>query len=369
MLYRLVLRPLLYALPPEPAHHLTMRLMRWLAASPVWCAVLRGLCAVRDPRLEVEAFGRRLGNPIGLAAGLDKNAEAYEAFGALGFGHVEVGTVTGEAQPGNPTPRLFRLPRDRALINRMGFNNRGSADAAARIAEGRAAARARHAALGVNIGKTKLVEPEQAAEDYALSAKRLGPLADYMVVNVSSPNTPGLRDLQAVSQLRPLLLRIQQQLTALDLPRSVPLLVKIAPDLADEDLDAVADLALELGLAGIIATNTTVSRSHLSTDPRTVEACGAGGLSGAPLKQRSLEVLRRLRARVGDRLLLVSVGGIENADDAWARIRAGASLVQIYTALIYEGPGLVRRIARGLVGHLDRAGLGSVGEAVGLDLR
>jgi len=365
MLYRLVLRPLLYAMAPETAHHLTMRLMRWLAASPLCCAVLRGLCAVRDPRLEIEAFGRRLDNPIGLAAGLDKNAEAYEAFSALGFGHVEVGTLTGEAQPGNPMPRLFRLPRDRALINRMGFNNRGSADAAARIAR----AGTRHATLGINIGKTKLVEPERATEDYVLSAERLGPLADYMVVNVSSPNTPGLRDLQAVSQLRPLLLRIQQQLAALGLPRSMPLLVKIAPDLADEDLDAVADLALELGLAGIIATNTTIGRSPLSTDAQTVEACGAGGLSGAPLKQRSLDVLRRLRARVGDRLMLVSVGGIENADDAWARIRAGASLVQIYTALIYEGPGLVRRIAKGLAGHLQRAGLGSVREAVGLDLR
>jgi dihydroorotate dehydrogenase len=365
MLYRLVLRPLLYAMPPETAHRLIMTLMRWTAASPLCCALLRALYAARDPRLEVEAFGRRLDNPIGLAAGLDKNAEAYEAFGALGFGHVEVGTLTGQAQPGNPLPRLFRLPLDRALINRMGFNNHGSADAAARIAP----AGARRTTLGINIGKTKLVAAEQAAEDYVLSAERLAPLADYMVVNVSSPNTPGLRDLQAVAQLRPLLQRIQQQLAALELPRPLPLLVKIAPDLADEDLDAVADLALELGLAGIIATNTTIGRTGLRTDAATVAAIGAGGLSGPPLKARSLQVLRRLRARVGDRLLLVSVGGVENADDAWARICAGASLVQLYTALIYAGPGLVRRITRGLAAHVEAAGLGSVRDAVGLDLR
>lgn len=365
MLYRLVLRPLLYALPPETAHHLIMGLMSAVARCRACCALLRGLCALSDESLRIDAFGRTLDNPIGLAAGLDKDAQAYEAFGALGFGFVEVGTLTAEPQPGNPPPRLFRLPRDRALINRMGFNNRGCADAAERIA----ARGARRTVLGINIGKTKRVEPPQAADDYAQSARRLGPLSDYVVVNVSSPNTPGLRDLQAVGQLRPLLQRIQHELGSLELPAAPPLLVKIAPDLADEDLDAVADLALELGLYGIIATNTTVSREGLDTDAARVAACGAGGLSGAPLKQRSLQVLRRLRARVGDRLVLVSVGGIENADDAWARIRAGATLVQLYTAVIYEGPGLVRRIARGLALRLRREGLTQLRDAVGLDLR
>ncbi|HEY8540169.1 MAG TPA: quinone-dependent dihydroorotate dehydrogenase [Steroidobacteraceae bacterium] len=361
MLYRFIVRPILFALPAETAHRLTIALLR--VFSPL-VRPLRSLLLPRDPALEVHALGLTFPTPVGLAAGLDKDAEAFETFGALGFGFVEVGTITAEAQPGNPKPRIFRLPADRALINRTGFNNRGAQAASNRIAS----ARRRRTILGINIGKTKVVPNEHAADDYSRSAQLLAPLADYIVVNVSSPNTPGLRQLQNVTELRALLVRVRDTLDAARPTPRVPLLVKIAPDLADEDIDAIADLALELGLDGIIATNTTIDRGDLSTPRATVEAYGDGGLSGAPLKARALEVLRRLRARVGSRVTLVAVGGIESVDDAWARICAGASLVQIYTALIYEGPLLPRRIALGLAARARAAGLSSVAAAVGSDV-
>ena len=352
MLYRALLRPLLFRLSAETAHRCVLGLLALLVRIPGAARALAIVFGAPDPILRVRAFGRELSSPIGLAAGLDKDAEAYEAFAALGFGCVEVGTVTAQAQDGNPRPRLFRLLRDRALINRMGFNNTG-ADAVARHL---AAHGARRAVLGINIGKTKLVPPEQAIDDYEQSARLLGPYADYFVINVSSPNTPGLRDLQAVERLGPLLSAMR---TALDLAsptRRVPLLVKIAPDLADADIDAVADLALALGLDGIVAVNTTLSRDALRTAPEDVERCGAGGVSGAPLKQRALLVLQRLRARSGGRLLLISVGGIETAADVFDRLRAGATLVQLYTALVYDGPGLPSRLNRELAARLRAAG-------------
>lgn len=314
-----------------------------------------------DPALVVNAFGLTFPTPVGLAAGLDKNAEAFEAFGAFGFGFVEVGTITAEAQPGNPRPRLFRLPKDRALINRMGFNNRGAQAAAAHIAR----VGPRRTLLGINIGKTKRVLNESAVDDYAISARMLSPFADYMVVNVSSPNTPGLRALQEVGELRKLLTRVRQTLDVAQPTRRIPLLLKIAPDLADDDIDAIADLALELAVDAIIATNTTITREGLKSAPQTVTACGAGGLSGAPLRMRSLDVLRRLRNRVGSKVTLIAVGGIENADDAWLRIRAGATLVQVYSALVYEGPLLARRIARGLAQRARAEGFASVAAAIG----
>lgn len=360
MLYRALIRPLLYLLDPEVAHNLTMGLLRGLSGLRFLLSPLaRG---ARDPALSVEALGLRFDNPVGLAAGLDKNAEAYESLSAIGFGFVEVGTLTGQAQPGNPRPRLFRLPQDRALINRMGFNNHGAADAAARILP----RGERAGVLGINIGKTKAVPAEQAGDDYAISTRALAPLADYLVVNVSSPNTPGLRDLQAVEQLRPLLTRVRAEADAAGCA-DVPLLVKIAPDLSDEDVDAVADLALDLGLSGIIATNTTIARTGLLTPAEEVTACGAGGLSGPVLKERSLAVLRRLRARVGDRLTLISVGGIDCADDVYDRLAAGASLIQVYTALIYDGPGLPARLCRGLRARMVREGLASVHDLIGRD--
>ena len=288
---------------------------------------------------------------MGLAAGFDKDGLGLNAWGALGFGYAEIGTVTALPQPGNPEPRLFRLPDDRGLLNRMGFNNDGAGALALRLA--------RHTPdvpIGVNIGKSKITPPEDAAEDYASSARLLGPLACYLVVNVSSPNTPGLRDLQAVESLRPILAAVLAQTTT-------PVLVKIAPDLSDEDVDAVADLAVELGLAGIVATNTTISRAGLRTPG--VEDLGPGGVSGPPVARRSLEVLRRLYARVGDRLVLISVGGIETAEHAWERITAGATLLQGYTGFVYGGGLWAKHIHDGVAARLHAGGFADLSQAVG----
>jgi dihydroorotate dehydrogenase len=339
--YRTLIRPLLYLLPAETAHHLAFGCLRVIAAIPGITALMRHIFHGAK-ETSTRAFGLDFPNPIGLAAGFDKDAIGYEALGALGFGFIEVGTLTGQPQPGNPKPRLFRLPKDRALVNRMGFNNRGSADAVARLARGH------RTIVGVNIGKTKVVPEAEAIGDYVASARRLGPHADYLVVNVSSPNTPGLRDLQATEKLRPLLVAVREALNEVSPSRRVPLLVKIAPDLADEDVDAVAQMALGLGLDGIIATNTTIRRDGLKSSDAEIERCGAGGLSGPPVHTRALEVLKLLKARVGDRLTLISVGGIETAAQARERIEAGATLVQIYTALIYEGPFLPKRLAEGV---------------------
>ncbi|ROO90444.1 dihydroorotate oxidase A [Actinocorallia herbida] len=332
IVYALLFSQVFSRIDPERIHHLTMRALRVVEAVPGLSALLRRVLGPQGP--PVQAFGLEFPGPLGLAAGFDKDAVAYEALGAFGFSHVEVGTITGEPQPGNPRKRLFRLVPDRAIINRMGFNNGGAAAAAPRLR------RPRRAVVGVNIGKTKVVPEAEAAADYVKSTRLLAPLADYLVVNVSSPNTPGLRDLQAVGVLRPLLTAVREA------KGTTPLLVKIAPDLADEDVDAVADLALELGLDGIIATNTTIGREGLRGDPAV--AAETGGLSGAPLKARSLEVLKRLKARTGDRITLVSVGGVETADDVRERLAAGATLVQGYTAMIYRGPLWAYRINREL---------------------
>ncbi len=359
-MYKLLFSIVFRWLRAETVHHLGFWLIRVSTAIPGLGWVLRRWLAPRDPVLRVRALGLDLPGPLGLAAGFDKDARGADALGALGFAFVEIGTVTAQPQPGNPTPRLFRLVEDRALLNRMGFNNAGAAAAAERLL----ARRDRGVTVGVNIGKTKVVPEDEAVADYVASARMLAEVAEYMVVNVSSPNTPGLRNLQAVEHLRPLLAGVRDALDAAG-PRRVPLLVKIAPDLADEDVDAVADLALELRLDGIIATNTTTSREGLATDPAHVEALGAGGVSGAPLKERSLAVLRRLRGRVGDRLVLVSVGGIETAEDAWARIQAGATLVQAYTGFIYGGPLWPRRIHQGVARLARQAGYASICQAIG----
>ncbi len=360
-MYRLLYWLVLQRLPAEGTHRVSFALLRLLVAVPGLGALLARALAPRDPVLRVTALGRDLPGPLGLAAGFDKDARGVRALLALGFGFVEIGTVTAEPQPGNPRPRMFRLPRDRALVNRMGFNNDGAAAAAARLVRRPAGT------LGINIGKTKRVAEAEAEADFAASAERLAPLADYLVVNVSSPNTPGLRDLQAVDKLRPLLTAVRGACDRASPLRRVPLLVKIAPDLADDDVDAVADLALELGLDGIIATNTTIAREGLATPAAEVTALGAGGLSGAPLKARALAVLRRLRARVGDRVTLIAVGGIETGDDAWQRIRAGATLVQGYTGFVYGGPLWPRRVQRELAALVRAAGLRSVADAIGAD--
>jgi len=362
-MYRFFYWLVLQRLPAEGTHKVSFAVLRALVKVPGVAALMHRWLGPSAPELRVTAFGRELPGPLGLAAGFDKDAKGVGALLALGFGFVEVGTVTAEAQPGNPKPRLFRLPADRALINRLGFNNDGALAAARRL-ERRPAGM-----VGINIGKTKRVSEDEALADFTASASALAPLADYLVVNVSSPNTPGLRDLQAVDKLRPLLTAVRVACETASPMRRVPLLVKIAPDLADADLDAVADLALELGLDGIIATNTTISRANLATPPSKVTELGSGGLSGAPLKDRSLVVLRRLRARVGTRVTLIAVGGIETADDAWARICAGATLVQSYTGFIYGGPTWPRQIHRGLVERVRAAKLRSIEDAIGLDDR
>ena len=356
MLYRLV-RALLFLLPAETAHRITFGALRVaLAPAPVR-ALVRRLLAPDDPALRTEAFGRTLASPVGLAAGFDKDAAGFRQLGALGFGFVEVGTVTPRPQPGNPKPRLFRLKEDRALINRLGFNNRGADAAEKRLRKRRSGGDP--LAVGVNVGRNKTTPDDRAIDDYVTAARALAPHADYVVVNVSSPNTPGLRDLQAVERLRPLLESVRAAV------EDKPLLLKIAPDLADEDVDAVADLGLDLGLDGIVATNTTIERAGLAASAAQIEAAGAGGLSGAPLAERSLHILRRLRARVGDRLILVAAGGIEDADDAWSRIEAGATLVQVYTGFIYGGPTTATTIARGLAAKARSRGYARVQDAVG----
>ncbi|HEY3867015.1 MAG TPA: quinone-dependent dihydroorotate dehydrogenase [Actinocrinis sp.] len=350
MLYRLLFAGVFRRLDPERAHRLGFGAIRAAAAVPGGARILRAGLAPRDPALRVKALGLDFPGPLGVAAGFDKNAVGVAGLAALGFGFVEVGTVTARPQPGNPAPRLFRLPADRALVNRMGFNNDGAEAVAARLAawRGRAARRGgERVIVGANIGKTKVVPEDGAAADYAASARLLAPHADYLVVNVSSPNTPGLRSLQAVSVLEPLLGAVR---AAADeaAGRHVPLLVKIAPDLADEDVDAIAALAVRIGLDGIIATNTTIARDGLRTPAGQVAALGPGGLSGPVLRGRALEVLRRLRAGVGDGTTLIAAGGITTAEDAAERLEAGADLLQGYTGFIYGGPFWAARIHRGL---------------------
>src|ERR1700758_4054865 len=350
-MYRLV-RRLLFAVPPERIHTLVFAVLRGVTAVALVRRLLHRLLGPNDPVLASTVFGVRFPGPLGLAAGFDKDGLGLLTWDALGFGYAEVGPATAHAQPGNPPPRLFRLPADRALLNRMGFNNRGAGALAIRLARHRT-----EAPIGVNIGKTKTTPATDAVDDYRASARLVGPLASYLVVNVSSPNTPGLRDLQAIESLRPILEGVLAETS------STPVLVKIAPDVSDSDLDDIADLAVELGLAGIVATNTTVSRDGLITPG--VDELGTGGISGPPVAHRAVEVLRRLYARVGDRLVLISVGGIETADDAWERITAGASLLQGYTGFIYGGGLWPKHIHHGIARRLHDGGFATLSDAVG----
>ncbi|MGI6878421.1 quinone-dependent dihydroorotate dehydrogenase [Microbacterium sp. gxy059] len=336
-LYDLIYRRVLRHTDPELIHHVGMLVIRAAGTWPLRPVVSR--LTAPDPSLRVRALGRTFPSPLGIAAGFDKNAVGVRGLSALGFGHVEIGTVTAIPQPGNPKPRLFRLVEDDALVNRMGFNNRGAAAAARRLARLRRGG----AVVGANIGKSRVVDVADATDDYLRSARMLAPLADYVAVNVSSPNTPGLRGLQAAETLRPLLEAVR------DAVGTTPLLVKIAPDLEDDEIEAIALLARDAGLAGLIATNTTISREGLRAAPDEVERIGAGGLSGAPLRERSLAVLRTVRAAVSDpEFCVISVGGIETADDVTERLQAGATLVQGYSAFIYRGPLWASRISRAL---------------------
>jgi len=336
VLYKFIFDIFFRRVDPEAAHHLGMFVIRLLGATGI-----SSLLKLRSAK-RVDAMGLQFDSVFGLAAGFDKNAHAVKALGDLGFSHVEIGTVTAIAQNGNENPRQFRLIDDRALINRMGFNNDGAEKIAVRLAKTRQRYGSNLPVIGVNIGKSRVVEVEDAVDDYRKSARVLAGLADYLAVNVSSPNTPGLRSLQTVKALRPILEAVIAE------SQQKPVLVKIAPDLDDKEIVAVAKLAKELKLAGVIATNTTISRDGLKAAATDVASMGAGGLSGAPLKQRSLEVLDLLKANLSSEIAIVSVGGVETADDVRERVAHGANLVQGYTGFIYAGPLWARKIKKGM---------------------
>jgi dihydroorotate dehydrogenase len=384
VLYRSILRPALFRLEPETAHEFALRSL----SASLDTGAARRLASrrfARSPFGVIDRFGLKFMNPVGLAAGFDKNGRAARQLAALGFGFVEVGTVTHLAQAGNPRPRLFRLPEDRALVNRLGFNNEGAAALARRIArDGKP-----DCVLGVNIGKSRAVAVEEAAADYLASFDLVRPFADYVAVNVSSPNTPGLRELQRADALESLLTTIQRRNREAS-ARSVgggdakppggnggpsvadgtrgplPLLVKVAPDLAEGELELIVDVALRAGIAGVIATNTTTARDGLSrTAPETVAACGEGGLSGEPLRARSTEVVASLYRLSRGRLTIVGVGGVFTARDAWEKICAGASLVQLYTGFVYQGLTAARDINDGLAELSRLDGFSSLDAAVG----
>jgi dihydroorotate dehydrogenase len=343
-MYRALFTHVLSRMDPERAHHLAFVVIRALPTAGVG-RIVRAFTRPA-PWLGVDTLGLHFDSPFGVAAGFDKEGVAIRGLGQLGFSHVEVGTLTSRAQPGNDRPRLFRLIPDRAVINRMGFNNGGAAVAAPRIAA--VAARRVRPVIGVNIGKSRVVDVDDAIADYLESTRLLAPSADYLAVNVSSPNTPGLRGLQELDRLEPLLSAVR------DAAGGTPVLVKIAPDLTDDEVVRISQLAVRLGLAGIIATNTTLSRADLVTDQRTVEAAGAGGLSGAPLAERALAVLKVIRAEVPAEFCVISVGGVETGADVAERLSAGATLVQGYTAFIYLGPLWARHVNRALERLLPR---------------
>src|SRR5215208_1151398 len=349
MVYRSLVRPILFRLPPETAHELALHSLSLIPTR---------LIARPHFQNPISRFGLSFPNPVGLAAGFDKNGIALKPLAALGFGFIEAGTVTYHPQPGNARPRLFRLSEDQALINRAGFNNEGAAAFAQRVEHHRP-----DCVLGVSIGKSKITPLAEATDDYLKSFELVYKVADYIAVNVSSPNTPQLRELQQSEQLSSLLSALQARRR--ELQKEVPLLVKLSPDLDRRDLEMIVDVVERLKIDGIIATNTTVSRDSLRTDRTRVAACGEGGLSGKPLANRSTTVIAQLYEMTGGRIPLIGVGGIFNAEDAWEKISAGASLVQLYTGFIYEGPGIAREINEGLSRILAREGFSNVDAAVG----
>lgn len=344
-LYRSFLKPLLFLFDPEQVHHAVFGILRNGMRIPIVRPLVRSMYRVDDPGLKRTVAGLEFPNPVGLAAGFDKDARLYRELGDLGFGFVEIGTVTPRPQVGNPRPRLFRLPLDEALINRMGFNNAGATDAAERLRKRRPGL-----IIGGNIGKNKDTPNEQAVDDYLLCMEALYPVVDYFVVNVSSPNTPGLRALQEKEPLLAILRQLMKRCSDLaNGGKARPVFLKIAPDLSTEQLDDIVAVVLEAGLAGVIASNTTLDRSGLKTASEQVEAIGAGGLSGRPLTCKSTAVIRHIAGRAQKRFAIIGVGGIHSPEEAQEKLDAGADLVQLYTGFIYEGPGLVKRILRSLV--------------------
>jgi dihydroorotate dehydrogenase len=365
-----ILRPILFRLPAESVHHLSMSFHAGACRLPMVRPWWRWMTGPIDPRLSVNCAGLSFRSPVGLAAGFDKQARWFESLGALGFGSIESGSITGQSQPGNPKPRLFRLPRDQAIVNRMGFNSAG-ADVSAEWLKrhrGRVQAFRKNCVLGINLGKTKAVPLDQAYSDYEYSLERLFGCGDYFVVNVSSPNTAGLRDLQQRELLTDLTERIASRIAELAECNSIPappLFLKIAPDLTESQIDEIADIVLDSPVAGLIATNTTVSREGLTSDSKAISACGDGGLSGRPLHLRSVTVVKRLRQKFQGKKIIIGVGGIFDGDDVWRMMSAGANLVQLYTGFIYGGPMTVFRIHHRLVELLDQHKLSSITDLTG----
>lgn len=372
-LYRQLLRPFLFTQNPEEIHNLTMRGLGWISRHPLACRMVEG--ALGAPELPVELFGLRFPNPVGLAAGMDKHCEAVPIWPAMGFGFTELGAVTRLGQPGNPSPRVFRAVSEEAIVNRMGFNNPGADAVAETAARWHSAGRWPKSPVGMNLGKSKLTPLEQAPEDYAYSFRLLRPHLDFFVVNVSSPNTPNLRKLQDKAALDEIFAALQEvQNSASDSSagatppsprRRKPILVKVAPDLSFDALDEILQLVGPRQIDGIVATNTTISRPE-SNDPRVQTVYReTGGLSGRPVRARSTEVIRHLYRQARGTVPIIGVGGIFNADDAWEKICAGASLIQIYTSLVYEGPGTPKAIVQGLHKKLQQHGLRELRQAVG----
>ncbi|QHL88868.1 quinone-dependent dihydroorotate dehydrogenase [Nibribacter ruber] len=341
-MYKQLIRPLLFKFDPEEVHSFTNSAVKTAFSLPLAKTLSKSLFQVADPRLERKVFGLTFPNPVGLAAGFDKDAKMIDEFSELGFGFIEIGTLTPKPQEGNPKPRLFRLPQDGAIINRMGFNNQGVDAAVERLR-----ARKSQVIIGGNIGKNKVTPNEQALQDYLYCFDALYDVVDYFVVNVSSPNTPDLRALQEKEPLLDLLSNLQNRNQGKAKPK--PLLLKIAPDLNHAQLDDIVEIAVQTHLAGIIATNTTISRAGLSTPAQVIDSIGMGGLSGRPLKQASTEVLRYLRQQLPEEIRLVGVGGIMTAEDALEKLAAGADLVQLYSGFIYEGPALIKQINQRLL--------------------
>lgn len=362
MFWRYLARPMLFSMPAEKVHHLSMGMFHATTIPPLSSAL--GLATrVSDPCLKTKVFGIDFDNPIGLAAGFDKQATWFNSLRHLGFSHIEVGTITGEAQDGNPHPRLFRLPDDQALINRMGFNNVGARQAADALSKTNI-----KTIVGINIGKTRIVDVDKAVDDYQKSFRLLFPYARYFTVNVSSPNTPGLRTLQDRGPLTDLmgeLIQLNKELATQQSTSRRPILLKIAPDLNDDQVNDIAAIANELSIDAIIATNTTISRQNLKTSAETVTAIGAGGLSGRPLTQVSRNMVKSLYQKTEGNIPIVGVGGIMTGDDAWQMVCNGASLIQVYTGFIYGGPFFVRNLNRHLVRKIREEGLVNIAGAVG----
>lgn len=362
-MYQLI-RKYLFQQDPEEIHEKTIHALKLVEESAPGKTLLKMMYQLRDSRLETSLWGLKFPNPVGLAAGFDKNAEVYHALGALGFGFVEVGTLTPQGQPGNPKPRLFRLPEHQAVINRMGFNNHGAYLASQHLVDFAYS----DVPIGINIGKNKVTPNEEAASDYSKCLDMLYAYGHYFVINVSSPNTPNLRDLQETESLRVLIAAVKEKAAELEMRgiKKKPILLKVAPDMSDEQMRDVVLAAVEEGISGIIATNTTLSREAVANHPKAEEA---GGLSGKPLTERSTAWVKKIYQEVGAKVPIVGVGGIYTGEDAYQKIRAGASLVQVYTGMIYQGPGIAKQINKKLLKLLARDGFTHISEAVGVDAK